>query len=238
MKLKSFKRFIIAIFSTIILEIIMKSNIYAASNGAVNKYYVTVSPNANGLLNLVYNLEIKVESDNLNEIQIKLPTNSYLVQNKDSKISSITPDETGDYTTIKLSRSYKSGDTLNLNFSLLQAHVYKKSNNSCIYKVTFGELKDFSMDKIKVQWIKKNVTFKGLGVENDKYLIWERKYSNLRKFNVSVRYDQSIFNLTDNGQIYYGIKEYVSEYGLIALAAIIIIFEILLNIIKRKNRWG
>lgn len=235
MKTKNIKYIIITLFLVAVCFIARPNCLQAAKNGTVNKYQTTVSTNANGLLNIVYNIEIQFEADDIDEISIKLPNNNYAVQNKNAKISSITPSD-NDYSIIKLANKYKAGDTVNLNFSLLHAHVYKKNNDELIYKITFGDIKNFDIQTIKVNWIKKNVSFSGLGIENDKYYVWERNYSMLRKFEVSVRYKQSNFKLTDNGELEYGIKEYFSNYGLIAIAAIVIIFEIILNIMKRRNR--
>lgn len=225
------KIFLIVIIALLIVT--FNHKVYGESLGDIDLYKLTVSPSSSGKLNMVYHLEVIIKADEVDKMILKVPSSNFIVKSKCDQIKSIENEE--NFAIINFDRKYRSGEKLSLNFNLLQSNMYtiNISKKLCKFKFKLGYIKNFNINKMKLQWAKKSVKFCQSGIENDKYYVIERKYSIIRNFNVLVEYDMDKFNLIDGEEREISLYDLVDNYFLVALGIFIIVTEFI--IYKRKG---
>lgn len=231
------KKFFIIIISVIFL-LTLKSAIYAASKGTVNKYSVVISANKDGSINMTYNLSLIIGENGIDELTINLPHGNKTVINKDSNIDSIEISSDSKKATVKFNRIYSPGSSVNFSFSLRNSNVYEYNlkNDLVKYRITIGTVKGFDCQEATIKWNSSNVYFQGRSVEEGNYYVLRQNFSIIRSIQVVMQYKGQHFNLVDGNEKQNSISDYVIKYGLIGIAVVIISLELFVNDSYKKNK--
>lgn len=147
----------------------------------IQSYTVTITPNENGTLNISYNVVWDVLiSGSEDYIMFGIP-NDYakIIDYSDSVARATLDTSDGSYVRLDLYDSFKKGQRLYLNFTILQRRLYQiNEENGCEY-VNYhfrpGWFDDIEIKKLTVKWYKDGV--EGYGnkgsIEGD-YIVWSK----------------------------------------------------------------
>lgn len=235
---------IIYIFLSLII-ILTSSTISAKAAmylDVINNYEITVNPRKDGTLDMQFNikwtvLDSKTEGP-LEWIKIGIP-NRYVdeIVGISSNIKKIKYySESGSYIRIDLDRKYKTGETLDISFSIHQSRMYFLDGDGCYYDYNPGWFEDMYVENMLVKWNKEGVVDTNLiELDGDYYCISD---SNLfeETLKVKMRYDQSYFEGLDSDMQFT--DAYMSKgdiIGIIAIITFIILMIVVIIIISRKT---
>jgi hypothetical protein len=220
-----------------IFILIFKERLYATSFGNfgdVEKYVITVNALKDGSIDMLYNISLKVTSDNVEKIKVRLPQGNPSIINFNTNIIS-NIEFSYRQANITLKKAYNEGSKINFNFSINLKNVYKYNEKKgiVVYRIMIGEIKNFTNKDITVNWSKNGVYFQGRGKEEGNYYVWQQQYSLLRSFQVMIQYKEDKFNFTTGGKK-FNIEEYFYEYWMVSVGIFVIILEVRKNIINKR----
>lgn len=169
----------------------------------IQNYEITVSPRADGTLDIVYNLEWKVLDDTqegpLTWVKIGIANeHADELKAQSSAIRSIKPlSDNGHYVRLDLDREYHAGETAELRFSLHQKNMLtlEKDNNSCSFTFTPGWFDEIRTQSMKLHWIKGASINSNADSEDDNLLIWNASPGPGEKLTAIVQYPMDAFQI-------------------------------------------
>jgi hypothetical protein len=169
----------------------------------IQNYEITVSPRADGTLDIAYHIEWKVLDDTqegpLTWVKIGI-ANEYADELKaqSSAIRSIyLLSDNGQYVRLDLNREYHAGETAELQFSLHQKYMLtlEKDKKACSFTFTPGWFDEISTLSMKLLWIKGASTYSNADREDDNMLIWNASPGPGEKVTAIVRYPMDAFQI-------------------------------------------
>lgn len=200
----------------------------------IENYSIFVHPTEEGNLEMRYKITWRVldstEEGPLEWVRIGVP-NKYVsnLQALSTAISKVSFDNSnGACIRIDLKKSYEAGETVMLEFSFLQTHIYTLKDNMVEYRFIPGWFEDIQVKELMVYWDKRNVIYHNSNQADDTYYIWKDSLDYGESIQVDLKYEQESFkNLSKD-------NTYSDDDGdmtwLVILIVIFIIFSIFLVI--------
>lgn len=211
--MKSIAGIILTAAAVLLTVIISAVPVHAAATDEILNFTITVDVNEDASLNMTYHIEWKVLDDSIGELEwIDLGVPNKYHEN-------ITPiSETVDYINdngsslaIYLDRGYKENETVTVEFSMTQDHMYqidKYVEGETVYTFTPAWFDDFNVDNLNILWNAANAgAWQPECFEEDGYLVFNTSLSAGDRYTMSVTYPNDAFgfavdrqqNSTDGG---------------------------------------
>lgn len=162
----------------------------------INQYYITINPRKDASLDIRYDIQWEILSDNaekLTEVFIGIP-NSNLNQLKaiTSNIASLK--ENNGVVKVTFREEYKGKQTLDFSFSLHQMNMYTLEDGNCNYSFTPGWFDEIEVKDARVLWNSKNALSADTGeINSDGYYVWSGKLKKGEKMTANVKYIENAF---------------------------------------------
>ena len=172
----------------------------------IEDYTIYVHPTEEGNLEMRYKITWHVldseKEGPLEWVRIGVPNQyAFHLEALSPAISSIKHDTSnGSYIRLDLNRPYMAGETVILEFSFLQTHIYTLKDDKVEYRFIPGWFDDIQVKELMVCWEKSNVIYHNSNQEDDTYYIWKESLDYGESIQIDLRYKQESFvNLsTDN----------------------------------------
>lgn len=212
----------------------------------ITNYEITVAPQTDGTLNMVYSLKWKVLNDTeegpLSWVKIGVP-NRYVDQlnatSKDIKNISYYSDG-GAYIRLDLIRDFHAGEIVDLTFSFHQSRIFSKMDDLITFAFIPGWFDEIKINYLKVLWSSENVLQTNSDSLDNGYYVWEQRNLNFGEtISVELTYNPSAFPQIDLNMGYSDdFREPTPTWlitGIIVLVVIIVILAIIAMILSRDN---
>ena len=210
------------------------------------EYHIYVDPTEEGNLNMRYHIKWRVLDDDsegpLEWVKIGVP-NRY-VSNIEA-ISGIIDDayyysDDGAYIRLDLTKKVYENETIDLDFSFTQTHIYNLNGDYVEYSFMPGWFDEIKVKELKVFWNKAKIDYCDTAKEDNGYYLWEETNLNYNEtIKTNVRYHKNSFiYLSEDNQ--YSDK-YMSKTDIIIICVIvgifvgIIVYLIVYNYIKNDG---
>lgn len=231
----------ISIFLSSILIILLLSvpiSAFAITSEPLDEiqlYEIQIDPRIDGTLDMKYKIVWKVLDSTsegpLQWIKIGIP-NSHVdeIVGLTDNIYEIREYEEGSntYIRIDLDRDYKEGEELTIEYSIHQSYMYIVEEESHLirYSFTAGWFPETNVKNMKILWNANNVIESTGNRQENGYYIWEDSLAMDQRFNVSIKYNQEVFEYDLEEQYVEGASKNVNKGAIIIvviIGAIIII---------------
>ncbi|MBR3003694.1 MAG: hypothetical protein IKH67_01335 [Lachnospiraceae bacterium] len=204
--MKTIARIILSEVAVLLTFFILKIPTYAAATDEILNFAITIDVNEDASLNMTYHIEWKVLDDSIGELEwldIGMP-NSYH--------GNITPlsdtidfiNDMGNSLEIYLDRGYKENETVIVEFSLTQDHMYqidKYVEGETVYTFTPAWFDEIDVDTLTILW-----NAAGAGAwqpdcyEENGYLVFYTSLSAGDRYTMSVTYPNDAFGFASDRQ--------------------------------------
>lgn len=165
----------------------------------INQYYITVNPRKDASLDIRYDVQWEILSDDidaLDEVLIGIP-NSNVNQLKPltSNISSIK--ENNSVVKLGFRNPYKGKQVVSFSFSIHQMNMYTMENGKCNFNFTPGWFDNIEVKDIKILWNSKNVQNADANDFNsDGYYVWSGSLKKGKKMTANIDYLENNFKIS------------------------------------------
>jgi len=161
----------------------------------IEKYNIKIDVEKDATLDMTYHIEWKV-LDSTSEgplTWVKIGIENQYVDNLKALSDSIsaisTMNDGGDYVRLDLDRSYQAGETVPLDFSIHQSHMYtQESDGGVSYNFTPGWFDGADVKSLAITWNNENVESSDATKTEGNYLLWTTSLAAGERYSVSVRY--------------------------------------------------
>lgn len=205
----------------------------------IEEYTIHIAPTEEGNLQMNYKIVWKVLNSEkegpLEWVKIGIP--NYHIQSLTSQSSSIkdisVSSDDGAYVRINLDRSYYAEETVTMEFSFLQTHIYSLKKEEVQYRIIPGWFDEIQVKQLIVYWEKKDVISENSNSNDDKYYIWSTSLDFGESIQVDIQYNASSFtNLSKNNAVP---KNY-DQWIIVAVVSIILLFVVIILIFNWLRR--
>lgn len=196
---------VLGLMTGVLFILLQSITVQAQDLDVIHDYVITVEPDSDGSLNIIYHIEWEVldsESDGpLTWIKVGIP-NKYV---EDITALSDTIDairyykDSGDYVRIDLDRSYSAGEVVDIDFSIHQHRMYEEKEDYYLYFFTPGWFTDINVQQMEIFWRADSDTYSPVMYETDGY--YNSGTMNLghnQRIRVEVQYDKDTYSFSDD----------------------------------------
>ena len=164
----------------------------------IHKYSITISPNDDGTLNMVYYLkwEVLEEGDGGVDFITVGVANRFVeeIQGLTNNIDDIYySSENGATIRIDFLDTYHEGDIFEVKFSFRQERIFTLKNNEVQYSFNPGWFEEIQVEKLVVLWDSDNVLKHNATSQSGDNLKWEAKLDYGETIEVNLVYDKTTF---------------------------------------------
>lgn len=208
----------------------------AAPTDKILDFTITVDVNNDASLNMLYHIDWKVLDDSIGKLEwidLGVPNRYHEdLQPKSSTIDHI--DDKGSSLAIYLDRAYAEGETVSIDFSMKQDHMYqidKWTEGETAYTFTPAWFDNMEVGKLTIRWKAENASsWQPDCLQDQGYLTFGTSLSSGDKYTISVVYPNDAFGFASERQAQSGDSEdgepssFEKGIGLIILLMVIGVF--------------
>jgi len=203
---KRIARIILTAAAALLAFSIAEVSVYAAATDEIRNFVIIVDVNEDASLNMTYHIEWMVLDDSIGELEwIDLGVPNKYHENITPVSENIDHiNDEGSSLEIYLDRGYKEGETVTVEFSMTQDHMYqidKYVEGETVYTFTPAWFDEFDVDALSILW---NAADAGAWqpecFEKDGYLVFSTSLSAGDRFTMSVTYPNDAFGFAADRQ--------------------------------------
>ena len=164
----------------------------------IHKYSITISPNDDGTLNMIYYLQWEVLEEGDGGVDfITVGVANRFVENIQGLTNNIDDiyysSENGATIRIDFLDTYHEGDIFEVKFSFRQERIFTLKNNEVQYSFNPGWFEEIQVEKLVVLWDGDNVLKHNATSQSGDNLKWEAKLDYGETIEVNMVYDKTTF---------------------------------------------
>jgi len=162
----------------------------------INQYYITINPRKDASLDIRYDIQWEILSDNaedLTEVFIGIP-NSNLNQLKALSNNIASLKEQNGLVEVRFKQPYSGKQTIDFSFSIHQMNMYTLGEGNCNYSFTPGWFEEIQVKDVRILWNSKSVLSADTDeLNSDGYYVWSGKLKKGEKITANIKYIENAF---------------------------------------------
>ena len=204
----------------------------------IHEYTITVDPNDDGTLNMVYYLKWEVLEEGDGGVDfITVGVANRFVENIKGLTNNIDDiyysSENGATIRIDLKKTYHKGDIFEVKFSFRQERIFTLKNNEVQYSFNPGWFEEIQVEKLVVLWDSTNVLKSNADEMLSLYNKWETSLGYGETIEVNLVYDRSNFPNLNPSENYSNQSE--NPWIFIIIFVVVFGFILMISIISSIN---
>jgi len=170
----------------VLIILLLVSGSVAADTGTyrINNYAMTLEPQSDGRVKITYEQDWQVTGGDIPWVTVGLPNSDFTVQSYGGNATEIYAYNTNGFQGIRadLDRDYKSGQTFNVKFTVLQSNLLEKLTTESKWRINFtpGWYDNAAIDRLKIALVSPvaydaySSVMPSPTVVNNNVITWER----------------------------------------------------------------
>ena len=205
----------------------------------IHQYTITVNPNDDGTLNMVYYLKWEVLEEGDGGVDfITVGVANRFVENIQGITNNIDDiyysSEDGATIRIDFKNTYHEGDIFEVKFSFRQERIFTLKNDEVQYSFNPGWFEEIQVEKLVVLWNSSDVLKSNANEQLSNYYRWETSLDYGKTIEVNLVYDRSHFPNLNPDEDYSDETE--NPWIFIILFAVVFTFIVIICIVSNINK--